>query len=83
MRRSRDVEDLVILHVKAHHEGAVRVGRTRERFCQNVAAVLGRFDPPVVELTCRHVLPRVVVVDLDVLRASQVSRVVDDGLRNP
>ena len=48
------------------------MGRTRERFCQDVAVVLGRPDPPVVESTCRHVLPRVVVVDLDVLRACRL-----------
>ena len=56
------------------------MGRTRERFRQNVAAVLRRFDPSVVESTCRHVMPRVVVVDLDVLRAGPVARVGDDGL---
>ena len=56
------------------------MGRMRERFRHNVDPLLGRFDPPVVKLTCRHVLPRVVVVDLDTFRAGSVARVVDDGL---
>ena len=56
------------------------MGRTWERFRQDVAVVFRRLDPSVVESACRHVLPRVVVMDLDVLRACPVARIVDDGL---
>ena len=56
------------------------MGRTRKRFRQDVAAVLRRLDPPVVESACRDMLPRIVVVDLDVLRACPVAMIVDDGL---
>ena len=54
--------------------------RTRERFRQDVTAVLLRLDPTVVESTCRHMMPLVVVVNLDVLLACPVARIVDDGL---
>ena len=56
------------------------MGCTRERFGLDITAVLRRLDPPVVESVCRHVLLHVVVVDLDVLRACPVARIVDDGL---
>ena len=80
-RQRREVKSLGGLHVEAHHEGPIRVGRTRERFCQNIAAVLSRFHSVVVESPCRHVLVRVVVLEPNVLCAGPVTRVADDGLR--
>ena len=56
------------------------MGSTRKRYRQDITVVLRRLDPPIVASTFRHVLPRVVVVDLDVLRACPVARIVDDGL---
>ena len=80
MQESRKIKGLRSVHVEAHHSRTIRVGRTGEPFLQDVAAVFRRLDPPVVESACRHVLPRVVVVDLDMFRTCMVARIADDGL---